>query len=137
MSDYGEIANTLARWTWGMDQRDPGLLRASYTPTARIIMRFPGADEVVVDGREAIITRMQELWDRVAKRPLKQVVSNVLVDVHTPGGATVLSYLNSVRVLEEVPVVTTTGTCRDRFERLDGHWLIAERLHEVDGRLAH
>lgn len=137
MNDYGEITNTLARWTWGMDQRDARLLIASYTPDARITMRFPGADEVVVTGREAIIERMQELWDRVPKRPLKQVVSNVLIDIHATGSAHVRSYLNSVRVLDEVPVVTTTGTCQDRFELLDDRWLIAERLHEVDGRLAH
>lgn len=131
------IENTLAKWTWGMDQREPDLLRAAYIPDAVITMRFPGQDEVRVEGRDAIVARMMELWERVPKRPLKQVVTNILIEDLTDTSATVRTYMNSIRVLDDVPLVTTSGYCIDRFVLHGGEWLIAERLHEVDGRLAH
>jgi hypothetical protein len=131
------IENTLAKWSWGMDQREPELLRAAYVPHAVITMRFPGQDAVRVEGRDAIIERMLALWERVPKRPLKQVVTNVLIEDLTDHSARVRTYMNSIRVLDEVPLVTTSGFCIDRFVVYEGEWLIEERLHEVDGRLAH
>lgn len=91
----------------------------------------PSQPEVLISGRQAVLESFQS-------RPLRlsrHFISNIVVDIESETTATAISYVllfTSEADAREASVPHLVGRFKDRFKRVNGEWLFAQRLGSVD-----
>jgi hypothetical protein len=123
--DRQEIADLLARYTFGLDTKDWALVGRCFTDAPVFI--HPGGR---VDGVEGIIDRARGALDPLDGS--QHLLGNVVVDVD-PDGATAraISYFQAQHVRAGTPGGDTyiiAGSYTDSLVRTRDGWKIAERV---------
>lgn len=125
LMDRQEIADVVIRYARALDSRDWGLLRGCFAESPGFI--HPGGR---LDGWEAILHRT-----RTALEPLdrtQHLLGNIEIGLDAGGGrATCLTYFQAQHVRAGAPGgpnYLIGGKYADLFDRVDGVWLIAERV---------
>jgi SnoaL-like domain len=130
------IENTLYRLAWGTDRRDIEYIKASYAADARWKRAAaPGKDELVLEGRDAIVAHLESVWAKTPQPNSKHAITNVLIENETEQQADVRSYKTVVRIDDGIPVVASSGWYNDVFVNDGGTWRIRERVLLPDGQL--
>lgn len=127
MSASIDIQNTLYRLAWGADQRDVGSLEAGFTADVTWIRELSPERVEVVEGRDAIIARMQDVWSKTPTPNSKHMITNILVHRETADEAEVTSYKTVIRVVDGKPTVGSTGWYRDFLVNESGTWRVKKR----------
>ena len=136
MSVRGEVENLMNRWCWAMDERDADALKEIYTADARLTSELPDREPTTIDGRDAILAYLAEVWGRVPQNGVKHVFTTYDIEPEVDGDVRLRSYFISYRLVEGRPAVSSLGH-QTALARRDGDgWRIAERVHHVDGWLA-
>lgn len=132
MSAVAEITQVLHRLAWGTDLRRIDFIEQCYTPDARFTVT--GDKGRVVEGREAILAGIQATWEKTPPSIGHHLITNVLVEAESDSDADVVSYKTVVRVVDEKPVVVSSGWYRDHLLKADGEWRIADRTLTNDAQ---
>ena len=127
MSASIDIQNTLYRLAWGADRRDVGSLEAGFTADVTWIRELSPERVEVVEGRDAIIARMQDVWSKSPTPNSKHMITNILVHHETADEAEVTSYKTVIRVVDGKPTVGSTGWYRDFLVNESGTWRVKKR----------
>jgi SnoaL-like domain len=128
VSACSDIQNTLYRLAWGADRRDVDSLEAGFTEDVTWIRELSPEHVEVVEGRDAIIARMKEVWAKTPAPNSKHMITNVLVQSETDQEAEVTSYKTVIRVVDGKPTVGSTGWYRDFLVNESGTWRVRKRV---------
>ena len=128
MSASSDIQNTLYRLAWGADRRDVDSLEAGFTEDVTWIRELSPEQVEVVEGRDAIIARMKDVWTKTPTPNSKHMITNVLVQHETEHEAEVTSYKTVIRVVDGKPTVGSTGWYRDFLVNESGTWRVKKRV---------
>ncbi len=128
-TDYREIIDLTARYSWALDvKRDAAAVANTFTEDGV----FVGDTGEESRGRTELMRAFERTWERWAQRaPLRHWTSNHVIDGHD-NEATHDCYILLLALEETGPRVDRTGIYRDRLQRVDGHWLFAERQVSID-----
>jgi 3-phenylpropionate/cinnamic acid dioxygenase small subunit len=133
MSSSAEITQTLNRLAWGTDLRRIDYIERCYTPDA--VFTVSGGKGRVVEGRDAILAGIQNTWAKTPPTIGHHLITNILVESESANEAEVVSYKTVVRVVDDRPVVVSSGWYRDRLVKGDGEWKIAARTLTNDAQI--
>jgi uncharacterized protein (TIGR02246 family) len=126
LDDVEEIRQLLARYCHLGDSLDSGGLAQCFTNDAVI-----DANGVRTVGRDAIRESVEAYRPVYAATPLRHVTTNVLVEVNGDEAQSTSYYMLLATGAE--PRVLRIGTYRDQLRRVDGRWLLSERVATSDG----
>lgn len=121
---HDAVRRTLAEYCRAFDQRDLQRFTAVWSERARWSVG-PGHE---VSGLAAIREAVQEMWRQVG--PTHHWTSNPVIDVHGCEAVAETDVQAVVRGADGAWTLTA-ATYRDRFERLDGSWLLARRATDI------
>ena len=123
--DRQEIADLLARYTFGLDTRDWALVRSCFTETPAFV--HPGGR---IDGVEGIVDRARGALESLDAS--QHLLGNVVVEVEPDGGtARSICYFQAQHVRAGTPGGDTyviAGSYTDTLVRTPDGWRIAERV---------
>ncbi|MGJ3508053.1 nuclear transport factor 2 family protein [Enemella sp. A6] len=135
LADRLAIAEVTARYTRGVDRRDPELVRSCYHADA--VDHHAGYDGPI----DGFIEMLERVWADPVRAPGTQhLIGQQLIEVDGDT-ARVESYCINTHWDRsgQNPANNYTAVSRmiDRFERREGRWLIAERWATRDATLPH
>jgi 3-phenylpropionate/cinnamic acid dioxygenase small subunit len=133
VSAVSEITQVLNRLAWGTDLRRIDYIESCYTPEARFTVT--GDKGRVVEGREAILAGIESTWAKTPPNIGHHLITNILVERETQTDADVVSYKTVVRVVDDKPVVVSSGWYRDHLVKVDGAWKIEDRALTNDAQI--
>jgi hypothetical protein len=126
------IAERLARYGWGYDERDRDLLADCFTADGTWEGSIMGGEVVgPVAGRVAVVEFLMSFWD-VQSDQRRHVFTNVVVDDLAADGATAHAYLVLTASADGVMRPVTNGPYRFRLRKESGTWRIAELVAGFD-----
>jgi hypothetical protein len=121
------IAERLARYCWGYDERRLDVLTECFTPDAIWEGSVMGTTPIgPMDGRDEVIRWLTEFWPH-QRDQRRHVMTNCVVDQQTDDRAVAFTYLLLLSARDERVSLETTGAYRIALRREDGVWLI-ERM---------
>lgn len=118
------IRRAIAEYCHGFDKRDVQRFAAVWSERATWSVG-PGHE---VSGLPAIRDAVQEMWEQVG--PTHHWTSNAAIDVRG-SEAVVTTDVQAVVRGSDGTWTLTAATYRDRFERLDGSWLLVRRATDI------
>lgn len=126
IADRFEIQDLMSRYALAVDNRDWALYRSVFTPDARIDYTDSGG---IADELDKIVPWLSGVLGAFAGT--QHSMSNQLVEFDGTHDARSCTYFVSVHVAlaeGEERLLTVGGFYRDRLERTDAGWRIAERV---------
>lgn len=118
------IAERIARYGWGYDERDRDLLGDCFTDDAVWEGSVMGLEPVgPFEGREAIVEFLTGFWKEQHDQR-RHVFTNVVVDRLSDGEATAHAYLVLTSASDASFSPVTSGPYRLTFAKTDGTWRI-------------
>jgi 3-phenylpropionate/cinnamic acid dioxygenase small subunit len=131
-TDKQEIAELLARSAYALDQRELGVLEATFSANAAFVIDIAGVDgEVSFAGRDAIMGLMKDSMAEQSDQR-RHVVTNVFFESESDERAVAVSNITITSVENGAIRLVTTGLYRDEVVRDDGQWRIKARRIELD-----
>jgi hypothetical protein len=120
--DRAEIVELYARYAWGLDLADPGMLLSAFAPDAEFDHLWQGK----VKGHAAILENMQELWNKRQNwwYGRQHLFNHYIMDVQ-PAGVQVRCFFQILQFNVEYGTnfVFGIGTREDLCVKHDGHWV--------------
>ena len=132
MSARAEIENTLNSWGRATDTRDIELKRSVLTEDTHHRVDLPGAEPIIIHGREAVLANFLKNWASYPESGLKHLFSNLVVYDETDETAKAVSYMTAIRPLNGEPVISSSATFYDELRKVEGKWLIARHYNHVE-----
>jgi hypothetical protein len=134
IADRMDIAELLHRYSWASDERRWAELAACFTADAVFTIEAPGAPPRTTRGRDAIVAMVQERHrdQFAAGERRRHTTSGLVIDAESRSTATAISYVAVIVAAAGTIRVATLGRYRDVVQKLDGAWLIAERVVHID-----
>ncbi|MDR7303960.1 nuclear transport factor 2 family protein [Haloactinomyces albus] len=118
------IRRLVYEYSHGFDKREPDRFVAVWTENA-FWSAGPGHE---ASGRTAIREAAEAMWEQLG--PTHHWSCNPVVDIHG-AEATAVTNVHAVAQGSDGAWTQTAATYRDRFERVDGVWLLARRSTET------
>jgi hypothetical protein len=125
--DRQAVTSTLMRYATGIDSGDHVALRSVFADDA--VGRY--GDDLVFEGGDAIVAWIASMV--TAKTWQHHLLSVLAVDFDGPDRAQALTYLVASQIGNDTPgaALRTIGRYHDTLERIDGRWLVTEKVLEV------
>jgi hypothetical protein len=133
MSGLREIAEFVARSTFGVDQQRREVVEQAWVEEGRFEFHLNGEVVREAEGRDTILSRLEAAWQTRPVGASRHVITNLWVEHCDEETATVFYYLTLVSGRDQPPRIIATGVYRDYLVRRDGAWRWRERLLELDG----
>jgi len=127
-----EIIETLNRYAWGYDTRDPDFLGQSFAADGSFDIVLEGHEGWgPYRGRKAIVEWLSSVMESQNDQR-RHCVSNIVFRELAPTTARVDSYLVLTAVENGNLRVVCTGTYHDEMVRENGAWLIRHKTLKLD-----
>jgi|RhiMethySRZTD1v2_1073278.scaffolds.fasta_scaffold633017_1 hypothetical protein len=131
-ADRAMIAERLARYGWGYDERDRDLLADCFTADGTWEGSIMGGDGVGPHaGRDAVVEFLMTFWD-VQTDQRRHIFTNVVVEDLTGDAAVAHAYLLLTASSEGVMTPVTNGPYRFHLRKDAGTWRIARLVAGFD-----
>lgn len=125
--DRLEVAEALARYAYGIDDRDFDAVRALFTPDAHLDYTASGGP---AGDRDEVIAWIESGMGVVG--PSQHLVSNVVVDLDGDEATSRCLLFNPmIMPLKDPLLLYLGGGYQDRWRRTDDGWRIVERVQEI------
>lgn len=119
------IEELIAQYAHGFDSQDVELVKSVFHDDALLALGPPFGD---FDGLESIGTAANDLWEQ---SPLMHHwMANVVIEIDGDEATGLAALDGLVMNVDDGPSMVI-GNYRDRYERRDGRWAIAERHFEM------
>lgn len=131
VSDERAITNLMARYAFLVDDGDYAGVGQLFSDGELTLNDNPPA--VGADAVEAFLVKALKTYDDGTPRT-RHVTSNTILEIEESRlGASAWSYVTTFQATDGFPLQPIAcGRYRDRFERVDGHWIFRAR-HVVTG----
>jgi len=131
-ADKLQIHELLARTTFGLDQRDPGMIEACFSKDAVFELEIKGTEVIPpFVGRKAIMKLMTDTMNSHGE-DRRHVVSNIFFESEADNEASVVSSLVAFQAEHGKIGVMTSGIYRDRVIKVHDDWKISVRRLSLD-----
>ena len=126
------IHEVLARCVHGLDERNPAMIEACFTPDATFELVITGAEPIpVFEGRDAIMQLMVDSMNAHSE-DRRHLLANIFVDTASEGQASVVSTLAAFQSENGQIQVMTSGVYRDELIKTGDGWQISRRHLSLD-----
>lgn len=127
LMDRLEIAEALARYAYGIDDRDFDAVRALFTADAHLDYAASGGPAA---GRDKVIDWIESGMGVVG--PSQHLVTNVVVDLDGDEATSRCLLFNPmIMPLKDPLLLYLGGGYRDGWRRTEGGWRIVHRVQEI------
>lgn len=125
--DRLEIADALARYAYGIDDRDFDVVRGLFTSDAHLDYTASGGPAA---DRDKVIAWIESGMGVVG--PSQHLVTNVVVDIDGDEATSRCLLFNPmIMPLKDPLLLYLGGGYRDRWQRTDDGWRIVHRVQEI------
>lgn len=131
--DRSAIADVLASWALGYDERDVARMARCFTEDASMVLEIEGAPTMGPFIGHAEVMKHFTDHHEIQTDQRRHVVANPIIDHVDRDEARSASVLVLLVTDEHGQRVQATGVYRDRFVRTADGWRIAERHLRLDG----
>jgi hypothetical protein len=130
---HAAATSLFARYARGVDEGDIDDLADCFTVDARMELRLPGADPIVLDGRAAIAGFVRDFRaSPEARQQRRHGFTGVLAEPDGAGRARASATLLLTGVVGDGVALLATGRYRDALVAEADGWRIAERVAVMD-----